>query len=191
MVHFSPDAKALLRDEINQIRSKMEVPGFPERLQWVWSKLEAYVARLALIMAMCRVVEERAPECIESPDVLRAGLLIKYFKSHARRVYARLYGENRDARLLEDVARFLFERGGVWEGLPSKLHSELHSEVKPPTPEALTRKLNALSKRYERDIAFESGKRWNPETENSERHVKISLRDRVNGVNGDKDGGAA
>jgi hypothetical protein len=29
MVHFSPDAKALLRDEINQIRSKMEVPGFP------------------------------------------------------------------------------------------------------------------------------------------------------------------
>ena len=87
MVHFSPDAKALLRDEINQIRSKMEVPGFPERLQWVWSKLEAYVARLALIMAMCRVVEERAPERIESPDVLRAGLLIKYFKSHARRGY--------------------------------------------------------------------------------------------------------
>jgi hypothetical protein len=94
---------------------------------------------------------------------------------------------NKPDPLLEDVARFLFERGGVWEGLPSKLHSE----VKPPTPEALTRKLNALSKRYERDIAFESGKRWNPETENSERHVKISLRDRVNGVNGDKDGGAA
>jgi hypothetical protein len=185
MVHFSPDAKAALRDEINGIRSEMEIPGFPERLQWVWSKIEAYVARLSLIIALCRVVEKRAPERIEAEDVLRASALVAYFKSHARRVYARLYGEDRDARLIEDVAQFLYKHGGTWAGSPSALHEELRSQHKPPTPEALTRKLNTLSKRY-RAIGFESGKRWNPETENSERHVKISLRDSVNGVNGDK-----
>ena len=163
----------------------MEIPGFPERLQWVWSKVEAYVARLSLIIALCRVVEKRAPERIETEDVLRASVLVAYFKSHARRVYARLYGEDRDARLIEEVAQFLYKHGGTWAGSPSALHEELRSQHKPPTPEALTRKLNTLSKKY-RDIGFESGKRWNPETENSERHVKISLRNSVNGVNGDK-----
>jgi hypothetical protein len=116
---------------------------------------------------------------------VRASIRPRLSKSHARRVYARLYGEDRDARLIEEVAQFLYKHGGNWAGSPSSLHEELTSLYKPPTPEALTRKLNTLSKKY-RDIGFESGKRWNPETENSERHVKISLRNSVNGVNGVK-----
>jgi hypothetical protein len=182
-VHLSPDGKAVIVDAINAHREEMELAGFPARLKGPWSKLEAYLARLCLILAMTRAVDTGEAERVEGQDVLRAVVLVDYLKNHARRVYAGLYGEDPTERLAEDVAAFLKARDGSWEGQPAELHGELESEFKPPTPEALTRKLKKIAGRYPA-LTFESTNRWVKELGNQRRFVRISLENGVNGVNG-------
>ena len=184
-VSFSPDAKGVLVELINAHREEMESPGFPARLKGPWSKLEGYLARLTLIIAMCRVVDTNAPERVESDDVLRASVLIDYFKNQARRVYIGLYGENADDRLAEDVTEFLKERGGSWEGQPAELHERLQSAYKPARPDELSKKLNAIAVRSP-TLEFESGNRWVKEVGNKRRFVCLTLKIGGNGGNGGK-----
>jgi hypothetical protein len=187
-VHLSPDGKAVLVDAINTHRQEMEAAGFPARLKGPWSKLEAYLARLCLILAMTRAADTGEAERVEEQDVVRAVVLMDYLKNHARRVYVGLYGEDPAERLAGDVAGFLKACGGTWEGQPSELHKELESEFKPPTPEALTRKLKTLARRYPA-LTFESSQRWVKEVGNQRRFVRVSLENGVNGVNGVKGNG--
>src|SRR4028119_200895 len=56
LVSLSPEAKSVLVELINAHRAEMDSPGFPARLRGPWAKLEAYLARLSLIVGMCRVV---------------------------------------------------------------------------------------------------------------------------------------
>ena len=62
LVNLSPEAKSVLVELINAHRAEMDSPGFPARLKGPWAKLEAYLARLSLIVGMCRVVANDAPE---------------------------------------------------------------------------------------------------------------------------------
>jgi hypothetical protein len=94
---------------------------------------------LALIFALCRSVTTDASERIEREDILRASVMVDYFKNHARRVYVGLYGESVEDRVLADVARFLLKHKGAWEGTPTEFHELLESEYKPQRPEDLTR----------------------------------------------------
>jgi hypothetical protein len=182
-VEFAPDAKVVFVEAVNAHREQMEAPGFPSRLRGPWSKLEAYLARLTLIVAMARAVEAGEAERVEARDVLRAVVLVDYFKSHARRVYVGLYGENSDDCFLEDLAEFLNEQGGSWDGTPTELHGKLSCRYKPPSPEALTRKLKALSKEHP-TLNVESGNRWVKDLGNQRRFVALSIEKGVKGVNG-------
>jgi hypothetical protein len=179
-VHFSPEAKELFKRDVNELRAEMYNPGFPARLKGSWSKLEAYLARLTLILAASRAADEGTAERIEELDVLAAVVLVDYFREMARRVYVGLHGENPDYRLFEDVATFLKERGDSWEGQPSALHEELESKFKPPTPEALTRKLKSLAQRHPM-LTLEATNKWVKEIDNQRRFVTLSLEDGVNG----------
>ena len=180
-VVFSPDAKAVFVDVVNQHREEMEAPGFPNRLKGPWSKLEAYLARLCLILAMARVVDDAAAERVEAEDVLATVALFDYFKNQARRVYVGLYGENPDDRLAEDVTKFLQEIGGRFKDEPSELHKHLRSEFKPPRPDELTKKVKAIASRTP-NLEFGSGN-FKKEGQ-SRRFVELSLKNGVNGVNG-------
>ncbi len=195
-VALSPEAKSVLVEMINNHRAEMDVPGFSARLRGPWAKLEAYLARLALIVAMCRVVADDAPERIEAEDVLRASVLLDYFKSHARRVYEGLYGANRIDLLAADVALFLEGRGGSWTGHPSELHETLASKHKPERTKDLSTDLAEVARRspilnFERDkhqaVTKEDGTRttrrlWTLQLENSVNSV--------NSVNSEGDGAA-
>ena len=128
---FSPSAKAVLVDAINGHAREMSRPGFPASLKGVYGKLEAYIGRLCLVLAMARAVEEKAPERIEARDVVAAAALIGYFKQTARRVYAALREADPLDGLAEDLARFLELRGGEWSGEPSELYLQLESYHKP------------------------------------------------------------
>jgi hypothetical protein len=136
IVKPTPEAKTLLRARINGLRLEAQIPGFPSRLTWVWPKLEAYLARLTLILAMCRCVDlwaaghKVAPQ-VEKDDVDRGFEILNYFKSHARRVYGLLYGHDPKERLLEDVGRFILLQEGSWSGTPTELHEQLESDYKP------------------------------------------------------------
>jgi hypothetical protein len=147
-VVFAPDAKAVLVDAVNGHRREMERPGFPTHLKGPWSKLEAYLARFCLISALARAVSDGDPERIETGDVLAAVVLLGYFKDHARRVYDALHGQDRDARLAEDVAGYLGERGGHFEGTATELHERLESAAKPVRPEDLSKRLKAIAERW-------------------------------------------
>jgi hypothetical protein len=138
-LEFSPDAKAVFVDAKNSHSAEKELPGFPKRLGWFWSKLEGYLARLSLILALARRVEDGEPERVEPEDVLKAVALLDYFKAQARRVFARLYGEDPRLRLIEDLAKFLQQRGGAFEGTATELHEQFESRYKPERPDELSK----------------------------------------------------
>ncbi len=188
-LHFSPDARTVLVDAIRGHRGEMYAPGFPARLKGPWSKLEAYLARITLILAAARAAHEDEPERVECRDVFAAVVLLDYFKSMARRVYVGLHGESPDDRLAKDVAEFLQVRGGSWEGQPAELHAQLKSDYKPERANELTKRLKAVAARTLL-LEFDSGERWIKELGNKRRFVRLSLKDVGNDGNDGNGGGA-
>jgi hypothetical protein len=180
-VVFAPDTKEVFVTLVDELREEMEAPGFPVRLKGPWSKLEAYLARLSLLLALARAVEDEASERIEAFDVLRAMVLLGYFKSQARRVYVGLYGENRDDRLAADVANFLKERGGHFKDEPTELHKQLKSDYKPARPDELSKRLRTIADRTP-TLDFDTGNF--KKADQSRRFVELTLQRGVNSVNG-------
>jgi len=180
-VHFAPDAKAVLVEAINAHRGEMEQPGFPARLKGPWSKLEAYLARFCLILAMARAADEGAAERVEARDVLAAVVLLDYFKMMARRVYVGLHGENPADKLAADVSEFLRVRSGHFKDEPGVLHEQLRSEAKPSRPDELSKSLKAIAARSP-ILDFDAGNF--KKDGQSRRFVELTLRNGVNGVNG-------
>jgi hypothetical protein len=150
-VVLSEEALARFREEVDALREEMEEPDFSNVLRGPWSKLEAYLARLSLVLAMARVVRGPArPERVELEDVERATSLVEYFKAHARRAYLQFYGESREDRLLADLTRILKENMGKWEDDPNKgwedPASKLYEALKERGFDALPQRPDELSK---------------------------------------------
>jgi putative DNA primase/helicase len=153
---FSPSAKAVLIDAINGHAREMCRPGFPASLKGAFGKLEAYIGRLCLVLAMARAVEEKAPEQVEPRDVVAAMALIDYFKQMARRVHAALRDSDPLDGLAEDLARFLELQGSEWSGEPSELYSQLKSHHKPTRVNEFGKMVRAAVKRQAR-LTFDDG----------------------------------
>ncbi len=181
-VAISPDAKQVFVDQYNAHRTEMGTPGFPRNLRSPWAKLEGYFARLTLIAACCRIAENGDPERIEADDVLRAAVLIDYFKKQSRRVFGVLHGFDPSARLVEDAARFLHDRGGEWTGEPSDFHSELPSRFKHKRPDDLAKFLNKRAE-FVYDVKTVAAKKDDGST-TTKRRLTLTLGNGVNGVNG-------
>src|SRR5215212_9354748 len=188
-IHLAPDAKAVMIDAINDHRREMYAPGFPGRLKGAWSKLEAYFARLMLILATARAADTGAAERVETNDVLAAVVLLDYFKGHTRRVYVGLHGNDPDDLLAADIAAFLETRGGIWDGQPAELVAQLESDHKPPRANELTKRLKAVSAKTP-GLDFDAGERWDKELRNKRRFVRVSLRN-VGNVGNVGNGGAS
>ncbi len=156
-VLFAPDAKAVFVDAVNQHREEMDAPGFPARLKGPWSKLEAYLARISLILALSRCVEDGVHERVEPQDVLAAVLLIDYFKTQARRVYVGLYGRDPLDDLADDLKKFLDKRKGSFRGTPTELHEQLASDHKPKHPKDLTRYAKKIADKSP-SLSYDDGK---------------------------------
>jgi putative DNA primase/helicase len=156
-VRLSGEALDRFREEVDALREEMEEPDFSNVLRGPWSKLEAYLARLSLVLAMARVVRGPARlERVELEDVEGATSLVEYFKAHARRAYLQLYGESREDRLLADLTRILKENQGKWEDDPkkgwedpaSKLYEALKArgfDALPQRPDELSKEIMALT----------------------------------------------
>ena len=184
-VHLSPAAKPILVESINTHREEMEAIGFPARLKGPWSKLEAYLARLCLILAMTRAADTGDAERVEDEDVLRAIVLVDYLKNHTRRVYVGLYGENPLDRLTEDLATFLKGCGGYWRGQPSDLHAQLKSKAKPKRADELSKMVRAIAAKTPA-LHLEGGHEafGLPDGDRTtRRYVSLTLENGVNGVN--------
>ncbi len=134
-IDFTEGAKKLWVKEVNLLKDEMKGERFPKYLKGPWSKLDGYMGRLSLIMALARVKEpghmSDRSMAVTEPDVRAAAELLRYFKAHARRVYTKLYGEKPENLLLLTLDRFLAERDGYWEGMTSELYNVLRNRLTP------------------------------------------------------------
>jgi hypothetical protein len=152
-VPMTTEARSLFVAEYNRLHEELESPGFPQRLCPAWGKLEAYLARFALILAMTRVAELGhqasigVAENVTREDMAGAVKLLAYFKNHVRRVYTGLYGDSPSDRLAADLREFLISEGGSWEGIASELYGALDSEHKPERVKDFGKLIRAIAKR--------------------------------------------
>jgi hypothetical protein len=154
-LEFSPDAKQVFVDTYNAHREEMAESEFPVHLRSPWAKLEAYFARLVLIIAASRFVEDGTPERIESGDVLRAALLLDYFKAQAKRVFNTLREGDPILGLMRDVSGLVAEAGGLWTGTATELHDQLgDSPYKPERANELGHYLRTHAHKV--DLVFDS-----------------------------------
>ena len=129
-------------------------------MRGAWSKLEAYLARLSLILALGRIAGTDEREQVEPQDVLAASLLVGYFKAHARRVFAELHGASPVDSLAVALKRFLEGHGGRWEGTATDLWDELsRRQVQglPRNPDNLAVKVLAIASRSKTAMRAERG----------------------------------
>jgi hypothetical protein len=152
-VAMTSEARGLFIAEYNRLHEELEAPGFPQRLRPAWGKLEAYLARFALMIAMTRIAElgnqgqSTVVERITREDMAGAIQLLAYFKNHVRRVYTGLYGDSPSDRLAADLRDFLIDQGGTWEGIASELYDALVSEHKPERVKDFGKLVRAIAKR--------------------------------------------
>jgi hypothetical protein len=185
IVVMAPEAKKLYGTLVDELRIEAYCPGFPVALVGVWRKLEAYLARLALILALCRISESGSREQVEEADLRLAATLIGYFKNHAKRVHSHLHGENPRDLLAQELEAFLGEQpSGEWEGEPSELLQALidrGSEAVPERPDELSKAVLEIS-----GLAtwLKAERGWGKKAGKSHRTLRLYLRNGVDGVVG-------
>ena len=144
-------AKDLFATTVDSLGAETLRPGFPGRLEGVWSKLRGYLARLSLVLAVCRcaitkVMEER----VEQEDVEAASQLLAYFKAHAKRVYDELAAPDPLDLLAAELRDLLADSGDCWEGAATELYEALDErEVMqlPRRPEELSKQVLHIGER--------------------------------------------
>jgi len=178
-VPMTEEAWQVFKELADGLSEEAQALGFPRRLRGAWSKLEAYLARLSLILASSRVVESNEREQVEPRDVLAASLLVGYFRAHARRVFAELHGVDPTDSLAAALRGFLKERGGRWEGTATELWealSEGGARGLPGNPDNLAVKALSIARRSKGAVRAERG--WKG------KHRVLRLQLLENGVGG-------
>jgi hypothetical protein len=138
-VHLTADGKIAWKGFTRALANEMNADTFGECLRGPWSKLRSYGARLALIIHLLRkTADETKGEDVDGESMERAAALVKYFQSHARKVYAAM-GSGRD---LEDARRVL--DWIVRRGEPSFTWNGCYRDLGDHNPEGIGKALQTL-----------------------------------------------
>lgn len=107
---------------------------------------------MALILSMTRIAQSRLEkpdstimESVTKEDMENSVKLLEFFKNQARVLHGGKRTSTDDFSM--DLARFLEENGGKWEGLTNDLFAEIQSEMKAPDVRAFGQQLVEVSKR--------------------------------------------
>jgi hypothetical protein len=102
---FTTPGRAALITFLNELYARCNSVDCPVYLRHVIAKLEAYTGRLALILQLCRYVAgESRTDNIEPESVSGAAQLVRYFLSHAERIYPRLRTTEEDKQVESAVS---------------------------------------------------------------------------------------
>jgi hypothetical protein len=181
---LSPEARKLFAEVVDASGAEVLQPGFPTRLEGVWSKLRGHLARLSLVLAVCRCVENDLlkEERVEAVDVENATHLLAYFKVHARRVYAEVSAPDPLDLLAAGLRSLLEEGNGRWEGSATELHGALDERGTaglPKRPEELSKLVLRIG---DRSPALEARQGWRKvggREGRSSRILRLALKDAV------------
>jgi hypothetical protein len=175
-------ARELFATTVDSLGAEVLKPGFPCRLEGVWSKLPGYLARLSLVLAVCRSTTRRVTEeRVEHADVQAASQLLTYFKAHARRVYAEL-GSPDPLELLATDLKTLLEESDERriEATATELYRMLEEREAPSLPERAEELSKQALRIGERSCALEIKRGWRKEggrKGRTRRVLRLSLRD--------------
>jgi len=101
---FSRQGLETFKKFYNGLVEEMNDDDFPYELRAAWAKMKSYCARLALILHIVQLATDSArQQNVTSASVEKAIRLIEYFKSHTRKVYARLRTSDLDRRVAKLV----------------------------------------------------------------------------------------
>jgi hypothetical protein len=175
-------AKDLFATTVDSLSAEVLEPGFPFRLEGVWSKLRGYLARLSLVLAVCRCTAGRVTEeRIEHEDVQAASQLLNYFKAHSKRVYAELSSPDPLEFLAADLKALLEESDGRRiEATATELYRMLEEREAPSLPERAEELSKQALRIGERSCALEIKRGWRKEggrKGRTRRVLRLALRD--------------
>ncbi|BBL79462.1 hypothetical protein RxyAA322_13160 [Rubrobacter xylanophilus] len=176
---LTPEARRLFAQAVDALGAEVLDPGFPRRLEGVWAKLRGYLARLSLVLAVCRCAETGVrEERVEAEDVEAAVRLLGYFKAHARRVYAELSAPDSLDLLAGGLRDLLEESGGKWEGSATDLHralDEREAASLPGRPEELSKLVLRIGERSPVLEAVQGWRKTGGREGKSRRVLKLAL----------------
>jgi hypothetical protein len=148
VLSMDEEAKQLFIAEVEKLAAERWEPGFPAVCSGPWSKMDTQLAKLALILAVTRSVEEdSAMEHVSGDDMRSALWLLEYFKATTRKVYGQLFKADTDDVLAHDLATLLAGTGYVYQGTISNLMNVCSSEAIPETPEALGKAIRRIARK--------------------------------------------
>jgi hypothetical protein len=142
VVRLDPEAKRVWEEFFNRHGREMAEADFPTHLKGVWSKLQGYTLRLALILHELRLAagEDITEGMVDAETMRRAVALTDYFATHADRVHARMARKREvapaDADLLEAVEKHVEANSGTWQGTAAALLEALNADSLPRAQEA-------------------------------------------------------
>lgn len=145
------EARNLFAGAVDALGAEVLDPGFPRRLDGAWAKLRGYLARLSLVLAVCRCATNKVrDECVEVEDLVAATQLLGYFKSHARRVYSELSAPDPLEVLGADLKALIESNGGRMQATATELYRALEEagcETLPARPKELSQAVKTLAAR--------------------------------------------
>jgi hypothetical protein len=126
---LTPQAHGLFVEFAGELYDQLADPDLPTCLRGPWLKMEGICARLALILQLSRwAAQETERENIEPTSVIGAVALVKYFQSHARRVYASLSVTPTDKRV-EQAVKWIQAHGGATTAREVQMHRVARSQT--------------------------------------------------------------
>ncbi len=150
-LRFSRAARDLFAATVDALGAEVLDPGFPRRLEGVWAKLRGYLARISLVLAVCRCAECNVREgCVEREDIEAASRLLAYFKAHACRVYSELSAPDPLEILGADLKTLIETNGGYLQATATELYRALEEagcQALPARPKELSQAIKALAAR--------------------------------------------
>ena len=112
LMNFTSSARHEWEQWNHKHDEEMNSPDLPYYLQGVWSKLQAYMARFILIIQLTHNASDNMlSREIHPQAVIASATLVRYFKSHIRKIYKELYNSEMDRRVVLAVA-WITRKGG-------------------------------------------------------------------------------
>ncbi len=88
IVRLNGEANKIFKELMNDHYSQAKKYGLDNNMAAAWAKMEAYTARLALIIHLIRFYSQEVSDIkVDDRSVLMAAGLIEYFKAHVARLY--------------------------------------------------------------------------------------------------------
>jgi hypothetical protein len=183
------EAKRAFEEYSDALADEQEFGALPEGMRAAIPKLREYLARISLIMAVCRIVEtdrsdtsDRFPDIFDvraevlPEDVDRASTLVWYFMEHLKKVHSRVDRYDTASIVASELVSYLHNKDGLSD---TKSASEWQKTLPsaPDTPEATSILLWKIAQKRE-DMSLHRNRPGHG------RGITITLEEGVGGVGG-------